>query len=259
MVGAAKRKSALPAKKSGSGRKVRAGSNATSSVSTSSSRNTNQSSRKQNQSPRPMSQAYLEEASEEENDNNKSRQMDNNDQDDPSIEADEDSDGQGYSDEDNHANNKTKKAKGRVYTYTVENKRNKQSMVERTDDNDATTDITPVNKVAPNALWTGIEESMKQVKVEKTAVHDFVSNYLFPKLKFVRGSGLNMDYSTEDRSICALVMNGCHQAHSTEGIIWWGIARKQTIKEIKRLRNDASKNLKTAFLGKYNRNRDYKT
>jgi hypothetical protein len=46
---------------------------------------------------------------------------------------------------------------------------------------------------------TGINKGMKQVKVEKTAVHDFVANYLFPKLKFVRGAGGNMDDSTEKK------------------------------------------------------------
>jgi hypothetical protein len=45
-------------------------------------------------------------------------------------------------------------------------------------------------------------------------------------------------------------MAGCHQLHSSEGMVWWGVARKQTVNEIKRLRNDASKILKTAFLGK---------
>ena len=92
---------------------------------------------------------------------------------------------------------------------------------------------------------------MKQVTVEKTAVHDFVANYIFPKLKFVRGTAVvNMEYLTDTKSLCGLVMSGCHQEHSAEGMIWWGIARKQTIQEIKSLRNNASKNLKTAFLGK---------
>jgi hypothetical protein len=44
-------------------------------------------------------------------------------------------------------------------------------------------------------------------------------------------------------------MYGCHQEHSPEGMLWWAIAKKQTVNEIKRLRNDASKNLKSAFLG----------
>jgi hypothetical protein len=76
---------------------------------------------------------------------------------------------------------------------------------------------------------------MKQVKVIKTAVHDFVSNYLFPKLKFVRGTTVNMHYLTDTKSLCsALVMDGCHQEHSPpEGMIWWAIARKQTIHQIK--------------------------
>ena len=110
--------------------------------------------------------------------------------------------------------------------------------------------FTPSNN-APKAIWNSIENQMKEVKMEKTAVHDFVSNYLFPKLKFLRGAGINLEYSSEAKSICGLVMAGCHQEHSTEGMMWWGTAKKQTINEIKRLRNDASKNLKISFLGKF--------
>ena len=102
----------------------------------------------------------------------------------------------------------------------------------------------------PNAIWNNIDNQMQEVKVEKTAVHDYVSNYLFPKLKFLRGPGVNLEYSTMTKSICGLVMAGCHQEHSTEGILWWSTAKKQTVNEIKRLRNDASKNLKISFLGK---------
>ncbi len=109
--------------------------------------------------------------------------------------------------------------------------------------------LQPTNK-APNAIWNNIENQMQEVKMEKTAVHDFVTNYLFPRLKFMRGTGVNLEYSTEKKSICGLVMAGCHQEHSTDGMRWWGTAKKQTINEIKRLRNDASKNLKISFLGK---------
>jgi hypothetical protein len=104
---------------------------------------------------------------------------------------------------------------------------------------------------APKAIWSNIDNQMQEVKIEKTAVHDFVSHYLFPKLKFLRGAGVNLEYSTKTNSICGLVMAGCHQEHSTEGMMWWGTAKKQTISEIKRLRNDASKNLKISFLGKF--------
>ena len=152
---------------------------------------------------------------------------------------------------DGAATNNAKKKK-RLYEYSLATTPRRQQQVERTDDfNDPNSTQQTVNRESPQALWKTIDESMKQVKVEKTAVHDFVANYLFPKLKFVRGTSVvNMDYSTDTKSLCALVMSGCHQEHSAEGMIWWAIARKQTIQEIKRLRNDASKNLKSAFLGK---------
>jgi hypothetical protein len=141
----------------------------------------------------------------------------------------------------------------RTYVYTLPASSSKrQHEVERTDNREEPSSTQlPGLRETPMALWKTIDDSMKQVKVEKTAVHDFVANYLFPKLKFVRGTAVvNMEYSTDTKSLCALVMAGCHQEHSAEGMIWWATARKQTIQEIKRLRNDASKNLKTAFLGK---------
>jgi hypothetical protein len=50
---------------------------------------------------------------------------------------------------------------------------------------------------APKAIWSNIDNQMQEVKIEKTAVHDFVSHYLFPKLKFLRGAGVNLEYSTK--------------------------------------------------------------
>ncbi len=164
-----------------------------------------------------------------------------------------DSDSENGSDHggDTAAATKSANKKGRVYTYAVDNNHRQPHGMEQTyEEEEATVATAPSPTNAPLAIWTKIDESMKQVKVEKTAVHDFVANYLFPKLKFVRGSKVTMDYSTDTRSICALVMQGCHQEHSAEGMIWWAIARKQTVQEIKRLRNDASKNLKVAFTGK---------
>ena len=155
-------------------------------------------------------------------------------------------------DDDGAATNSARKKK-RTYVYTLPASSSKrQQEVERTDNREEPSSTqTPILRETPMALWKTIDDSMKQVKVEKTAVHDFVANYLFPKLKFVRGTAVvNMEYSTDTKSLCALVMAGCHQEHSAEGMIWWATARKQTIQEIKRLRNDASKNLKTAFLGK---------
>jgi hypothetical protein len=170
-------------------------------------------------------------------------------------EADVSANDEDSQDDDGAATNSARKKK-RTYVYTLPVSSSKrQQEVERTDDReDPSSTQLPVLRETPLALWKTIDDSMKQVKVEKTAVHDFVANYLFPKLKFVRGTAVvNMEYSTDTRSLCALVMAGCHQEHSAEGMIWWATARKQTIQEIKRLRNDASKNLKTAFLGKSTR------
>ena len=105
-------------------------------------------------------------------------------------------------------------------------------------------------QVAPNQRWSNIEAQLKMVTFDKTAVHDFVATTIFPKLKFIAGTDITMQYSTDKKTMCTLVMNGCNQEHSKAGMIWWETARKQTIMEIKRLRNDATKNMKAAFIGK---------
>ena len=129
------------------------------------------------------------------------------------------------SDSDNAAATQKAKKKKRLYQYSLGTAARHVPQVERTDDNDdPSVAIHPVHRELPSAVWKTIDDNMKQVKVEKTAVHDFVANYLFPKLKFVRGSVVNIEYSTDTKSFCALVMTGCHQEHSVEGMIWWAIA-----------------------------------
>ena len=124
-------------------------------------------------------------------------------------------------DSDDHAATNKAKKKKRVYEYSLPSNPKRTQAVTRTDDrDDPIATQQPVVRENPLALWKTIDDSMKQVKVEKTAVHDFVANYLFPKLKFVRGTTIvNMEYSTDARSLCALVMAGCHQEHSAEGMI----------------------------------------
>jgi hypothetical protein len=74
-------------------------------------------------------------------------------------------------------------------------------------------------------------------------VHDFVSACVFPKLKFVSGTDVTMQYSTAEKILCTLVMEGCNQVHTRVGMIWWKTAKKQTLTEIKNLRNGATKNI----------------
>jgi len=165
----------------------------------------------------------------------------------PSHDSDNDTD----IEDDTKAATTKAKQKNRSYTYEVQTKKQPKQTVARTDvDYEEPAPTVAKDRLRPNAIWGNIDESMKQVRVEKTAVHEFVANSLFPKLKFLRGSNVQMDYSIEKRSICCMVMEGCNQEHSPAGMMWWAIARKQTMTEIKRLRNDASKNLKVAFMGK---------
>ena len=142
--------------------------------------------------------------------------------------------------------------RSREYNFATTQDGRHQVAITRTDRNTSTPEsATTTQPMPPNAMWRALNKSQDQVKVEKTAVNDFVSNYLFPRLKFIRGAMVNLDYSEDTKSICGLVMKGCHQQPSPEGRLWWAMGKKQTINDIKRLRNDASKNMKHEFLGKF--------
>jgi hypothetical protein len=106
-----------------------------------------------------------------------------------------------------------------------------------------------ISKISPNYRWLQIDHDMKQVTIDKTAVADFVVSSVFPKLKFITGAGIDLGYTEDRQSICSLILAGCHKVHSKEGMIWWETAKKKTASEIKRLRNDATKSMKSAFLG----------
>mgnify|MGYP000220184483 FL=1 len=111
-------------------------------------------------------------------------------------------------------------------------------------------DLTMQMQQGPSYRWNKIDDEMKLVTIDKTSVAEFVITSVFPKLKFITGAGINLDYCSDKRSICSLVLAGCNKVHSKEGIIWWETAKKQVTMEIKRLRNDATKSMKYAFLGK---------
>ena len=134
-----------------------------------------------------------EDREEEEEDTNQNR----NQQQGNKSDSENDSDQYGG---DTAAATKSTNKKGRVYTYAVNNNQRQPQGVERTYEEEeamVASAHSPTN--APLAIWTKRDKSMKQVKVEKTVVHDFVANYLFSKLKFVRGSKVTMDYSTDTR------------------------------------------------------------
>ena len=92
-----------------------------------------------------------------------------------------DSDSENGSDQhggDTAAATKSANKKGRVYTYAVDNNHQQPQGVEQTyEEEEATVASAQLPTNAPLAIWTKIDESMKQVRVEKTAVHDFVANY----------------------------------------------------------------------------------
>jgi hypothetical protein len=74
--------------------------------------------------------------------------------------------------------------------------------------------------VLAHERWSSFDANLHLATFDKTAVHDFVQTSLFPKLKFVSGTDITMQYSTEKRTLCTLVMEGCNQVHSRAGMIW---------------------------------------
>ncbi len=91
-----------------------------------------------------------------------------------------DSDSENGSDQhggDTAAATKSANKKSRVYTYAVNNNHQQSQGVEQTyEEDEATVASAQLPTHAPLAIWTKMEESMKQVKVEQSAVHDYVAN-----------------------------------------------------------------------------------
>jgi hypothetical protein len=55
---------------------------------------------------------------------------------------------------------------------------------------------------------------MKQeVTIDKTGVAEFIVTSVSPKLKFITGSGINMDYSADKQRVCSVILNGCNIVH----------------------------------------------
>ena len=107
--------------------------------------------------------------------------------------------------------------------------------------------------VTPKGRWNNIDDELRMAILDSSALHSFVVNKVFPKLKFVAATGTMMEYSPEPRTLCSLIMKGCNKMHDKAGIVWWENAKKKILTEIKRLQNDATKNMKKAFLGKLRR------
>jgi hypothetical protein len=60
-----------------------------------------------------------------------------------------------------------------------------------------TTTSTSHDKSTPKYCWTHINKQMKKVMIDKTGMAKFVVTSVFPKLKFITGLGINMDYSAD--------------------------------------------------------------
>jgi hypothetical protein len=62
------------------------------------------------------------------------------------------------------------------------------------------TAVSQITQLTPQQHWSSIDAQLKLVTFNKTAVHDFVSTAIFPKLNFFSGTDITKQYSTEKKS-----------------------------------------------------------
>ena len=84
-----------------------------------------------------------------------------------------------------------------------------------------------------------------------SAILAFVSDRLFPHLKFIRDKKAELAYSTAPRTLCHLVVDGTNSMAMPDVERWWnGFCGPLVARTINRLRNDRSQSMKRVFMGK---------
>ena len=87
-----------------------------------------------------------------------------------------------------------------------------------------------------------------QEKDSKNVVNLYVTDYIFPKMKFVH-QDLDLDYTERKKSLCRLLIRDCNIGPNVDKRIWWAEANKWVRCRIANLRNDKNTSMKWAFMG----------
>ena len=94
------------------------------------------------------------------------------------------------------------------------------------------------------------DDEEMQEKKDRVVVTDYVKLKLWPKLKFITDKDTQLAFTTNTRSICHMVTDGCNMTKSKELKNWWVTARKWVLEEIRRLKGDRSEAIKWEYFGK---------
>lgn len=104
----------------------------------------------------------------------------------------------------------------------------------------------------PGVVWTEREnrENMNATQQERITIANVCVHDIFPKLKFLNCDH-QLDYSTEDNSLCQYVLAKCSVAHMHNQREWWEKNRKYVVKKITAEHSNKSSCLRWEFFGKY--------
>ena len=89
------------------------------------------------------------------------------------------------------------------------------------------------------------------VEADRKTVTDFVSDHLYPKVKFVGNKAADLAYNEDKRRICGYVLNGCNMMIHPGRMKWWNTAKKWVNAEIRRLRSASNTAIRNEYFGKY--------
>ena len=87
-------------------------------------------------------------------------------------------------------------------------------------------------------------------ELEKSAITQFLTQNVFPFLKFVGNKSTSLAFSTKSRTLCYQVMNGVNALENGVGHrVWWDLARRHCNQQFNRMRTDRGQAVKNSFNG----------
>ena len=104
---------------------------------------------------------------------------------------------------------------------------------------------TPVAKLE---LANEMDPIQKKHDQNKCVIRSIVSNYLFPRVKFLNRKD-DMEYSDEKRDICGFILSHCNLKEN-EKRDFWSTYKKYVASTVSKLRCDRTKDMRKAFHGK---------
>ena len=116
--------------------------------------------------------------------------------------------------------------------------------------------VTPAyNSTSPSTITAEdarvIQDEVNVERQNQTSVTRFIADWIFPHLKFLDGGDYSLDYSTDPKSLCDLVLKRCFR-NTTMSRAWWDEKGKRYVRAaMARLRSDKMQGIKKAFNGTF--------